>query len=54
MVRPTDSAIVFVQQLGRGLRVNPEKDYVCVIDFIGNYQNNYNIPIALNGYRSYV
>ena len=53
MVRPTDSAIVFVQQLGRGLRVNPEKDYVCVIDFIGNYQNNYNIPIALNGDRSY-
>ena len=53
MVRPTESAIVFVQQLGRGLRINPEKDYVCVVDFIGNYQNNYNIPIALNGDRSF-
>jgi superfamily II DNA or RNA helicase/HKD family nuclease len=53
MVRPTDSAIIFVQQLGRGLRINPEKEYVNVIDFVGNYSNNYNIPVALNGDRSY-
>ena len=49
MLRPTASAIIFVQQLGRGLRKAPGKDYVTVIDFIGNYQNNYLIPMALFG-----
>ena len=52
MLRPTQSAIVFVQQLGRGLRTFPGKDYVVVIDFIGNYNNNYMIPMALFGDRS--
>jgi len=49
MLRQTQSAIVFVQQLGRGLRKAPGKDYLVVIDFIGNYSNNYLIPIALFG-----
>ena len=49
MLRPTQSAIVFVQQLGRGLRKNKSKDYVVIIDFIGNYKNNFLIPIALSG-----
>ncbi|NDL68258.1 DUF3427 domain-containing protein [Anaerotalea alkaliphila] len=53
MLRPTQSAIIFVQQLGRGLRKHPEKDYVVVIDFIGNYRNNFMIPMALSGDRSY-
>ncbi|ABM04395.1 type III restriction enzyme, res subunit [Psychromonas ingrahamii 37] len=53
MIRPTDSAIVFVQQLGRGLRKVDGKDYLTVIDFIGNYNNNYLIPIALYGDTSY-
>ena len=53
MLRPTQSAIIFVQQLGRGLRKNQEKDYLVVIDFIGNYQNNFLIPIALSGDTSY-
>ena len=52
MVRPTESAIVFVQQLGRGLRTCSEKEYVTIIDFVGNYSKNYNIPIALNGNRT--
>ncbi|GAK31232.1 hypothetical protein WOSG25_080640 [Weissella oryzae SG25] len=47
MMRPTTSKIIFLQQLGRGLRKNIGKDYVTVIDFIGNYQNNYLIPLAL-------
>lgn len=47
MLRQTQSAIVFVQQLGRGLRKAPGKEYLVVIDFIGNYANNYLIPIAL-------
>lgn len=49
MLRQTQSSIVFVQQLGRGLRKHPGKEYVVVIDFIGNYANNYLIPIALFG-----
>ena len=46
MLRPTQSAIVFVQQLGRGLRKNGNKEYLTVIGFIGNYNNSYLVPIA--------
>lgn len=52
MLRNTQSSIVFIQQLGRGLRKFAGKDYVTVIDFIGNYKNNYLIPIALTGDKS--
>ncbi len=53
MLRPTQSPIVFIQQLGRGLRKAEGKEYVVIIDFIGNYTNNFMIPIALSGDRSY-
>ncbi|MBP7347108.1 MAG: DEAD/DEAH box helicase [Butyrivibrio sp.] len=53
MLRPTQSPIVFIQQLGRGLRKSDNKEYVVVLDFIGNYTNNFMIPIALSGDRSY-
>ena len=53
MLRPTESGIVFVQQLGRGLRKIRKKEYLTVIDFIGNYENNYLIPIALYGDKSF-
>ncbi len=53
LLRPTQSAIVFVQQLGRGLRKIPQKEYLTVIDFIGNYQRNFLIPIALYGDSTY-
>ena len=49
MLRSTQSSIVFTQQLGRGLRKCAGKDSVTVIDFIGNYANNYLIPVALYG-----
>lgn len=52
MLRQTKSSIVFIQQLGRGLRKDETKDYLTVIDFIGNYKNNYLIPIALSGDNS--
>src|SRR5699024_10017194 len=52
MVRQTQSSIIFIQQLGRGLRKHGSKDFVTVIDFIGNYKNNYLIPIALSGDQS--
>lgn len=53
MLRPTESPIVFVQQLGRGLRKADGKDFVVILDFIGNYKNNFMIPVALSGDRSY-
>ena len=53
MLRPTESPIVFIQQLGRGLRKAEGKEFVVILDFIGNYNNNFMIPIALSGDRSY-
>lgn len=53
LLRNTQSSIVFVQQLGRGLRKYKGKDYLTVIDFVGNYDNNYLIPVALTGDKSH-
>ena len=53
MLRPTQSAIIFVQQLGRELRKTMTKDYLTVIDFIGNYKTNFMLPIALYGDTTY-
>lgn len=53
MLRPTQSPVVFIQQLGRGLRKYRDKEYVVILDFIGNYMNNFMIPIALSGDKSY-
>ena len=36
-LRPTESPVVFMQQLGRGLRIDKGKQYLVVLDFIGNY-----------------
>lgn len=52
MLRETESSIIFIQQLGRGLRKSSNKEYVTVIDFIGNYEKNYLIPVALSGDQS--
>jgi superfamily II DNA or RNA helicase/HKD family nuclease len=52
MLRQTQSSIIFIQQLGRGLRKHDSKNYVTIIDFIGNYKNNYLIPVALSGDKS--
>ena len=53
LVRPTESPIIFIQQLGRGLRKYDNKEFVVILDFIGNYKNNFMIPMALSGDRSY-
>ncbi len=53
MLRQTKSPIVFVQQLGRGLRKAINKEFVVILDFIGNYDNNFMIPVALSGERTY-
>jgi superfamily II DNA or RNA helicase/diadenosine tetraphosphate (Ap4A) HIT family hydrolase len=38
MLRPTESRVVFLQQLGRGLRAANAKSAVTVIDFVGNHR----------------
>ena len=42
-LRPTESKTIFIQQLGRGLRLNPNKTHVTVLDFIGNFKKAANI-----------
>ena len=51
--RPTESPIIFVQQLGRGPEKPRIRSFLVVLDFIANYQNNYLIPVALSGDNSY-
>ena len=47
-LRPTESQTIFIQQLGRGLRKYPGKEYVTVLDFIGNnYDRAVQIALAL-------
>lgn len=53
MLRPTNSPIVFIQQLGRGLRKSGTKEYLTVLDFIGNHNRAFLIAIALKGSRYY-
>ena len=40
-LRPTLSSTVFIQQIGRGLRKAAGKDFVTIIDFIGNHKKDY-------------
>lgn len=53
MLRPTNSSIIFIQQLGRGLRKYKDKEFLTVLDFIGNHNKAFLIAIALNGARYY-
>lgn len=56
-LRPTESQTIFLQQLGRGLRKYPGKEYVTVLDFIGNnYDRSIQIALALGtlGKTSYM
>ena len=48
-LRPTESPIVFLQQLGRGLRTSRGKEYLNVLDFIGNYEKAGRAPMLLSG-----
>ena len=48
-LRPTNSPIVFIQQLGRGLRKHKNKEFLTVLDFIGNHKKAYLIALALAG-----
>lgn len=48
-LRPTESPVVFLQQLGRGLRKSRGKEYLNVLDFIGNYEKAGHAPLLLTG-----
>ncbi len=52
-LRPTESPVVFLQQLGRGLRKSKGKEYLNVLDFIGNYEKAGRIPLFLGGEAVY-
>jgi superfamily II DNA or RNA helicase/HKD family nuclease len=44
-LRPTESALVFIQQLGRGLRRSEHKDCVTVLDFIGQSHRKFRFDL---------
>lgn len=52
-LRPTESPIVFLQQLGRGLRTSKGKEYLNVLDFIGNYEKAGKAPLLLSGGKNF-
>lgn len=52
-LRPTESPIVFLQQLGRGLRTSKDKEYLNVLDFIGNYEKAGRAPLLLSGGKNF-
>ena len=47
LLRPTSSATVFLQQLGRGLRLHPDKTACLVLDFIGQAHEKFRFDRAL-------
>lgn len=49
LLRPTESKILFLQQIGRGLRISPGKNKLVVLDFVGNHQSFLHKPQALMG-----
>lgn len=49
LLRPTESPTIFLQQLGRGLRKHSQKNYLNVLDFIGNYKKANLTPFLLIG-----
>ncbi len=52
-LRPIDSPVIFLQQLGRGLRTYKGKEYLNVLDFIGNYEKAGKTPFLLAGETSW-
>ncbi|QGT99780.1 DNA or RNA helicase of superfamily II [Candidatus Syntrophocurvum alkaliphilum] len=46
-LRPTESSTVFIQQLGRGLRITENKDVLTVLDFVGQANKEFNFRSKL-------
>ncbi|MDZ7674561.1 MAG: DEAD/DEAH box helicase family protein [Acidimicrobiales bacterium] len=47
LLRPTESATVFLQQIGRGLRRHPGKDVCTILDFVANYRREFRFDLRL-------
>lgn len=47
LLRPTESATVFLQQIGRGLRRHPTKDVCTILDFVANYRKEFRFDLRL-------
>jgi superfamily II DNA or RNA helicase len=58
MLRPTESPLLFLQQLGRGLRKAPNKALCTVLDFVGQHRKEFRydrrFQALLGGSRSHV
>jgi superfamily II DNA or RNA helicase/HKD family nuclease/predicted house-cleaning noncanonical NTP pyrophosphatase (MazG superfamily) len=52
LLRPTQSFTLFLQQMGRGLRKADDKEFLVVLDFVGNFKKVHVAPLALSGYTS--
>lgn len=52
LLRPTQSFTVFLQQIGRGLREAPGKDFVIILDFVGNFRQSYVARLVFSEYRN--
>lgn len=53
MLRPTNSPVIFIQQIGRGLRKTKTKEFVTILDFIGNHNKVFLLGMAFTGNSSY-
>ena len=53
MLRPTNSPVIFIQQIGRGLRKTKTKEFVTILDFIGNHNKVFLLGMAFTGNNSY-
>ena len=51
-LRPTESLTVYLQQLGRGLRLNHDKDHLTVLDFVGQSHKNFRYDLRFNALNS--
>ncbi len=49
LLRPTQSSVLFQQQLGRGLRLAPKKDSCLVLDFVGQHRADFRFDRLLSG-----
>jgi superfamily II DNA or RNA helicase/HKD family nuclease len=49
MLRPTESGVLFLQQMGRGLRPAEGKSHLVILDFVGNHHSFLNRPAILLG-----
>ena len=48
LLRPTQSPVLFQQQIGRGLRLHPSKENCLILDFVGRYREDFRFDRLLS------